>query len=100
MKKFLLTYHAPFAELMEASKNAKPEDRAVFMKQWEQWAERCGEHLVDLGAPLGMSQTIKTDGSTHEGTESLSGYSILQAEDMEQAMRLVQGHPHISWGQA
>ncbi len=95
MKKFIVIYHAP-ATVMEQTANATPEDWKKGMEPWMAWAERCGDALVDLGAPLMGGQKLTESGSSPSAREVV-GYSVLQAEDMDAAKALLQGHPHLAW---
>ena len=95
MKKFVVIYHAP-ASWMEQMANATPEQMQEGMKPWMEWASRCGEGLVDWGAPLADGQKLSQSGSS-ASDKSVVGYSILQAENMEGAKALLEGHPHLEW---
>jgi hypothetical protein len=95
MKKFLVLYHAP-VEALAQTMNVPPEQQAEGMKAWMQWAQRCGDKLVDMGAPLVNGQQLKSDGSVTNSDKKVAGYSILQAENMEEAKSMLEGHPHIS----
>ena len=37
---------------------------------------------------------INADGTTEASTKEVSGYSVTQAENMDEARRLIEGHPH------
>ena len=95
MSTFVVLYHAP-AEAMEQMKDASPEEMQKGMEPWMAWAERCGSGLVDLGAPLGNGQKLTKSGSSPSGRD-VAGYSVLQAEDMESAKKMLEGHPHLEW---
>lgn len=95
MKQFLVTYHAP-AEAMEGMNDMTPEQQAEGMKPWMDWAERCGEGLVTIGAPIGKSERITNTGTVGSNLE-LCGYSILQAENVEAAKAMLENHPHLQW---
>jgi hypothetical protein len=95
MKKFIVLYHAP-AELMQSVGEKTPEEAKESMKPWMEWAQKCGSGLVDLGAPLGNGQTVTTSGS-NPSDKQVVGYSVLQAESMEAAQAMLQGHPHLAW---
>lgn len=95
MKKFIVLYHAP-AEAMEKMKHASPEEMQKGMEPWMVWAKRCGDGLVDIGTPLGNGQKITKSGSM-ASDKGVVGYSILQAENMEAAKALLEGHPHLEW---
>lgn len=99
MKKFIITYHAPLSAL-EQMQNTPPEQAEEGMKLWMQWAEKCGDHLVDLGTPLAGGQKLKVDGGSEPSERQVCGYSILRAENMEQAKEFLQGHPHLAGWEA
>ena len=61
-----------------------------------EWVAKCGDGLVDLGTPLGDGQNVRKSDSS-SSNKNVTGYSILQAEDMEGAKALLQGHPHLDW---
>lgn len=62
------------------------------------WAARCGDSLVDMGAPLVGGQKLSKSGSS-DSERQVVGYSILQADDMAAAKALLQGHPHLEWAE-
>jgi len=81
---------------LEQMSDASPEDMAEGMKPWMAWAEKCGDGLVDMGTPLAGGQSLsKTVVSPSD--KGVVGYSILQAENMEAAQALLEGHPHLEW---
>ncbi len=96
MKKFIVIYYAPTSNVEQMS-NASPEDMQKVMEPWMAWVARCGDGLVDLGTPLGVGQNLSKSGSS-SSNKNVTGYSILQAEDMEGAKALLKGHPHLDWG--
>ena len=83
---------------METS-NASPEEQAKGMEAWMTWAKKCGNKLVDLGSPLNNGQSLTPAGSS-ASTKNVAGYSVLQAENMEEAKALLKGHPHLAWNAA
>ena len=95
MKKFVVIYHAP-TSVMEQMANATPEQMQEGMKPWMEWKARCGEGLVDLGAPIVGGQKLSKSGNS-TSDQSVVGYSILQAENIEGAKALLEGHPHLEW---
>jgi len=99
MKKFIVLYYAPMDAMQQGAKQS-PEDMAKGMEGWMQWAQRCGDKLVDLGSPLTNGQQISLDGKSSNSDKNVVGYSILQAENMEEAKALLQGHPHLTWNAA
>lgn len=89
MNKYIVIYHAPLSAV-EQMADATPED----MKPWMEWAERCGEGLVDMGTPLVGGQKVTKSGVSPSDT-SVVGYSVLQAASMEAAQALLKDHPHL-----
>ena len=97
MGKFIVLYHAP-ASANQQMENASPEEMQAGMQAWMKWAEACGSGLVDMGAPLANGQSVTTSGTVASDRE-VTGYSILQAESMEAAVAMLQGHPHLGWAE-
>jgi hypothetical protein len=99
MKKYLVLYHATMTpEMMQQMMSRPKEDMAKGMEAWAQWAQKCGNHLVDMGSPLMGGQALNADGTSKNSEKNVGGYSILQAENMDEAKALLHGHPHLgSW---
>jgi hypothetical protein len=96
MKKFIVIYHAP-VEAQEQTASASAEDQAKGMEAWMQWAAQCGNKLVDMGTPLTNGQLLSPGGVSRASDKHVTGYSILQAENMNEARELLKGHPHLGW---
>ena len=64
------------------------------MAAWMAYFERIGPALVDHGAPLMPGATLLGSAESSGAT----GFSIIQAESMEQALALTAGHPHLNNG--
>jgi hypothetical protein len=93
MKKFLVIYHAPMSNVEQTSV-ASPENMQKVMQPWMDWIAKCGDSLVDLGAPLGGGQNLSGAANTPSNRD-VTGYSILQAEDIEAPIGLLKGRPHL-----
>ncbi len=96
MKKFIVHYHAP-AEAMAEMANATPEQKEAGMKPWMDWKESMGDKLVDLGAPLMGAHRIHANGNEAQNQSEVTGYSIIQANDIEEAKSLLKNHSHLHW---
>lgn len=96
MKKYLVTYHAPISAVQQMANNS-PEEAQEGMKHWMAWAEQCGKNLVDMGTPLGNGQVLEPGGNSEDSTRQVCGYSILEAENIQHAKQMLQGHPHLQW---
>jgi hypothetical protein len=99
MKKFIVIYHAP-TDAMKQMTNVTKEDQAKGMEAWMVWAKKCGDKLVDLGAPLMGGQEVLPNGKSKNSNRNVTGYSILQANNMDEAKKLLEGHPHLGWNAA
>lgn len=91
MSKFLVLYRATStaAEQMAAG---TPEQAQAGMEAWTAWAQRAGDAVVDLGAPLAV---VEAGG---DAGDPIGGYSVLQAEDTEALVKVLDGHPHAAMG--
>ena len=96
MKNFIVIYHAP-ADVWEQNEKNSEEDMKKGMEQWMLWAQKCGDKLVDMGNPLMGGQKLSPDGTTSPSEKQVCGYSVLQAENMDDAKALLKDHPHLSW---
>jgi hypothetical protein len=85
MKKFLFLY-------MGGMETKSPEDGKKIMEAWMAWFGRVGDKVVDGGAPLGSRKTVGT------GTTGVTGYSLINADSLEAAIKLTDNHPHIMSG--
>lgn len=95
MKKFIVMYYAPMA-FSEKMKDTPPEESKKEMEKWMEWAKKCGDGLVDMGAPLVNGQKVTSSGNS-PSDKNVVGYSVLQADDMEKAQEMLKEHPHLSW---
>jgi hypothetical protein len=93
MPSYVVLYNAPVSA-SDQMENNDPDMAAAVMQAWNDWAARAGDGIVDLGMPLGSSRRVTAAGSADAGTE-VAGYSVLQAPDIDSAVRLLDGHPHL-----
>jgi hypothetical protein len=89
MKKFLAIYQSS-AESTKQMQQATPEQTAEMMGHWMKWKAANEKHIVDFGAPL-MSGAVMGSAASY-GT--VSGYSVLQAESIEELKAACSDHPH------
>ena len=99
MKKFIVSYNAPIDAAWKTAQST-PEEMEESMKAWMDWAQRCGDKLVDMGSPLGNGITLAPGDNSADSDSRLIGYSILQASNMEEARDLMKDHPHLDWNAA
>ena len=93
MAKYMILYKG---EATDMSQMSQDEMQAV-MGKWAAWMGSVGSAMTDMGNPFGTGASVVDDGS--EGTAtSLTGFSILEADSMEAAKALTNGHPFLSDG--
>lgn len=87
MGKYVLVYQGgAMAETAEAQQAA--------MAAWGAWFGSLGATVVDGGAPFGASAAVGGGGSR----TGLTGYSVLEAADLDAAVGLAGGCPIIADG--
>jgi hypothetical protein len=94
MTKFLFIYHAPMSPA-----EATPPDPAqmeAVLGEWNAWAGRVGSGMIDFGTPLDGGVRVASDGSTSPSTREVTGYSLIEAADLDAALELAKGHPHLN----
>jgi hypothetical protein len=93
MAEFIFVYHG-------GAKPSDDADVAAIMGQWEAWMGGAGDAFVNMGAPVGMSKTVSSAGVADDGgSNPTSGFSIVQAADINAACELAKGCPiHESGG--
>src|SRR5262245_11521426 len=87
MGKYVLAYQGGgMAETEAAQQEA--------MAAWGAWFGELGAAIVDPGAPFGAGSAV----GGGPATSALTGYSILQADDLAAAVKLAEGCPVIRDG--
>ena len=86
MKKFIIFHYG--------YENPTPE----IMGAWGKWFESIGDKMVDPGSPLGPGKEITPSGTKELplGLESLTGYTVIQAADMDEAEKIAKSSPMIT----
>jgi len=93
MKKFLVLYHAP-KDAIAQNANMTPEQAGTGYANVDGPGKKnVGDKLVELGILFMNGQKISHDGSVANSDKDVAGYSILQAENMDEAKSLLQGTP-------
>lgn len=96
MTKYVLLYTAVGAQATVAPTQ---EEMQASIAAWEAWFAGMGKHVVDAGNPFGPSKTIATDGKARDGAAShVTGYSVVEAESLDEATEMAKSCPNISDG--
>lgn len=86
MKKFMLLHYGfekPTPEIMAA---------------WGKWFESVADKMADMGGHFSAAREISHTGTQDLplGMESITGYSIIKAETLEEAETIAQSNPFIA----
>lgn len=93
MAKYLFVYHGggepDTQEPMDGTMNA-----------WDVWLAGMGSAVIDAGNPAGRSITVTSDGSiiNNGGSNPASGYSLIEASDLDDACTKAKGCPILADG--
>lgn len=93
MPNYMLVYKGEATDMDDMT----PDQQQEIMAKWGAWMGRVGRSMVDIGTPFGPGASVVDDGSAGTATP-LSGYSIVQADSLDDAKSLVGGHPYLSDG--
>ena len=93
MSKYLFVYHG--GENPESQ-----EEVAEVMDAWGQWLGSMGSSVIDGGNPVGFSSTVQSNGTVIDngGDNPASGYSLVEASDLNEALTKAKGCPVLSAG--
>lgn len=89
MPKYIFAYHGGKAP-------ESPAEGEKVMEKWKSWFGSMGDAVVDGGHPLGMSKTVASGSVADDGgANPISGYSLVNATDMDAAVALAKGCPMV-----
>ena len=93
MAKYLFIYHGGKHPETEA-------EVAEVMDAWGNWLGSMGSAVIDGGNPVGKSSTVNPDGSVADngGANPVSGYSLVEASDLDDAIAKARGCPLLKAG--
>ena len=75
-----------------------PEEGEKMMQEWIAWMDGLGEALVDPGAAMGKSRFLTGPGKEEAAGDPLSGYSVIEADDIDAALEIAGRNPIFSLG--
>jgi hypothetical protein len=86
MPKYVLTYHQP--------KGYVPRADADVMTAWQSYFEGLADHVIDPGQPVFERTSVGDVGAATQ----LGGYSIIEANHLEDAAALAKACPSVHYG--
>ena len=68
------------------------------MDAWSKWFEAIADRTVDGGGHFSGAREISADGTKDLplGMESITGYTIIEAESLDDAEKIAQSNPYIA----
>ena len=92
MPTYLLSFHG--GKMQET-----PEEGVAVLGEWNRWYDDLGDALVDTGNPVGRSATLAKDATTQDGGPNpVTGYAIIEADDLDAALELAGTCPQLENG--
>lgn len=89
MPNYVFAYHG----------SKRPDNPAQYMARWKAWVTGLGDALVNPGVAVGKSKTVSANGvSDGGGPNPLAGFSVVRAENIDAAITLARGCPHLDIG--
>jgi hypothetical protein len=71
------------------------EERDQVMGEWGAWMEKHGPAITDIGTPFGVRASVGGDGA-EQASPNLTGYTLVEADDLEAAKGFADGHPFLA----
>lgn len=92
LKKFVFTYYGE-------PNFPRPEDGKKHMAEWGAWVKTLGTAMTDPGVPLKPPTSVSSKGvKAAGGPNRLTGYSVVQAKSIEEAIEMAKSSPHLNFG--
>jgi hypothetical protein len=92
MPQFIIAY-------LGGDKPSSPEEGKKHFSKYMDWLSSLGESAISPANPLTNTHTIAPDGTVTDGsTTGMSGFTTIEAESMEAALRVARGCPFLDAG--
>lgn len=89
MSKYLVTYYGGG---MPADPAQAEQAKAAFAE----WLTKTGDAVIDPGAPLRPATQVSNGAPAPQ--VAIGGYSVIEAESIEQAAEILRSHPFVARG--
>lgn len=89
MPQFMLTY-------LGGNQPATPEEGKQHFAKYMAWLSELGDAAISPANPLKNSCVVSPDGAVSDGGKTnMSGFTLIQAESMEAALKIAQACPFL-----
>ncbi|WP_285788117.1 hypothetical protein [Micromonospora sp. NBRC 101691] len=92
MGRFLALFNGAADEVGKAE--LTEQQQTEFIQAWASWAQANEKALIDPGAPLNAKKLVTAQGA-EDFTDAMTGYTIVEADSHDEAVRIFSGHPHL-----
>ena len=93
MPTYLISYHGG------PGMPTSPEAAQQMLAAFQAWAAGVGAAMRDPGAPLAAAKTLSADSEVDgQAAAAISGYTVLEARSLADAVELVRSHPFLTRG--
>jgi hypothetical protein len=80
---------------------SSPEEGKKHFAKYKEWLSSLGDSAVSPANPFRNTSTVNSDASVTTGsTTSMSGYTIIEADSMEAALKIAKACPFLEIGGA
>ncbi len=92
MTQYIITYFG-------GDQPSTPEEGQQHFANYKEWLSSLGDSVVSPANPFKDTNTINPDGTVTSGsTTSMSGYTIIEADSMESALKMAKTCPFLDIG--
>jgi len=92
MSQFVIVY-------LGGDQPSDPEEGRQHFSKYMDWLSSLGEAAVSPANPLKNTSTVNPDGTVSTGgTSTMSGYTIIEADSMEAALKIAKACPFLDIG--
>lgn len=82
------------AAMQKMMAESSPEQRKKGMEEWGTWMKSNAALFADMGGPTGKNTEISPSGALQKSND-IGGYSIVQANSIEEASTALKTSPHF-----
>lgn len=94
MKKFVFVYYGKRV----TEEHKQHVDWGKIQEKWSAWFATFKDNMVDGGNQFGSAKLVSATGvETLQDELPATGYTIINAQDMDEATKIAQGCPALEW---
>ena len=92
MPRYIITY-------LGGNQPSSPEEGKQHFAKYKEWLSSLGDAAISPANPFKNTKTVNSDGTVTTGsTTSMSGYTIIEADSMETALKIAKACPFLDVG--